>query len=209
MADAALSVRGVSIHFGGVNALEAVDADFPRGEIVGIIGPNGAGKTTLLNVICGMNQPDEGEVVLDGRNVTRMKPNQIAALGLLAALLTRRTGETGVRAIIRYCCQWVTEQPALAAFLLSREIKLSESAKRELKELDRAFGQALYDWFVPHVQKGELLELPRSLYIPIICGPTLEYSRLWLSGRNRRSPDDVSALLAEAAWQSIRGDLTP
>ena len=129
--------------------------------------------------------------------------------GLLAALQSRRTGETGVRAIIRYCCQWVTEQPALAAFLLSREIKLSESAKRELKELDRAFGQALYDWFVPHVQKGELLELPRSLYIPIICGPTLEYSRLWLSGRNRRSPDDVSALLAEAAWQSIRGDLTP
>ncbi len=129
--------------------------------------------------------------------------------GLLAALLSRRTGETGVRAIIRYCCQWVTEQPALAAFLLSREIKLSESAKRELKELDRAFGQALYDWFVPHVQKGELLELPRSLYIPIICGPTLEYSRLWLSGRNRRSPDDVSALLAEAAWQSSRGDLTP
>lgn len=129
--------------------------------------------------------------------------------GLLAALLSRRTGETGVRAIIQYCCQWVTEQPALAAFLLSREIKLSESAKRELKELDRAFGQALYDWFVPHVQKGELLELPRSLYIPIICGPTLEYSRLWLSGRNRRSPDDVSALLAEAAWQSIRGDLTP
>lgn len=129
--------------------------------------------------------------------------------GLLAALLTRRTGETGVRAIIQYCCQWVTEQPALAAFLLSREIKLSESAKRELKELDRAFGQALYDWFVPHVQRGELLELPRSLYIPIICGPTLEYSRLWLSGRNRRSPDDVSALLAEAAWQSIRGDLTP
>ena len=114
-----------------------------------------------------------------------------------------------MRAIIQYCCQWVTEQPALAAFLLSREIKLSESAKRELKELDRAFGQALYDWFVPHVQKGELLELPRSLYIPIICGPTLEYSRLWLSGRNRRSPDDVSALLAEAAWQSIRGDLTP
>jgi AcrR family transcriptional regulator len=129
--------------------------------------------------------------------------------GLLAALLPRRTGETEVRAIIRYCCQWVTEQPALAAFLLSREIKLSESAKRELKELDRAFGQALYDWFVPHVIKGELLELPRSLYIPLICGPTLEYSRLWLSGRNRRSPHDVSAVLAEAAWQSIRGDRAP
>lgn len=126
--------------------------------------------------------------------------------GLLEALLPRRTGETGVRSIIRYCCEWVTEQPALAAFLLSREIKLTETARRELREMDRAVGQSLYDWFVPHVIKGELLELPRSLYIPLICGPTLEYSRLWLSGRNRRSPGDVAAVLAEAAWQSIRGD---
>ena len=82
MNEAALKVRGVSIHFGGVDALDRVDADFPEGEIVGIIGPNGAGKTTLLNVICGMNPPDAGDVFLKERRITGMKPNRIAALGL-------------------------------------------------------------------------------------------------------------------------------
>ena len=82
MNEAALKVRGVSIHFGGVDALDGVDADFPEGEIIGIIGPNGAGKTTLLNVICGMNPPDAGEVFLKERRITGMKPNRIAALGL-------------------------------------------------------------------------------------------------------------------------------
>ena len=57
MTDDGLRVRGVSIAFGGVSALDEVDVDFPEGEITGIIGPNGAGKTTLLNVICGMNPP--------------------------------------------------------------------------------------------------------------------------------------------------------
>ena len=82
MNEAALKVRGVSIHFGGVDALDGVDADFPEGEIIGIIGPNGAGKTTLLNVVCGMNPPDAGEVFLKERRITGMKPNRIAALGL-------------------------------------------------------------------------------------------------------------------------------
>ena len=82
MSQAALGVRGISIQFGGVSALQDVDADFPQGEIIGIIGPNGAGKTTLLNVICGMNRPDAGDVFLGERKVTGMKPNRIAALGL-------------------------------------------------------------------------------------------------------------------------------
>ena len=82
MTQPALKVRGVSIQFGGVSALDSVDSDFPQGEIVGIIGPNGAGKTTLLNVICGMNRPDAGNVFLGDRKITGLKPNQIAALGL-------------------------------------------------------------------------------------------------------------------------------
>ena len=82
MTDAALKVRGVSIAFGGVSALDAVDVDFPEGEITGIIGPNGAGKTTLLNVVCGMNPPDAGDVFLEDRSITGLKPNRIAALGL-------------------------------------------------------------------------------------------------------------------------------
>ena len=77
-----LSVRGVSVGFGGVTVLDGVDLDVPRGEIRGLIGPNGAGKTTLLNVICGIHRPQKGDVLLDGASVVGRKPSDIAKLGL-------------------------------------------------------------------------------------------------------------------------------
>jgi branched-chain amino acid transport system ATP-binding protein len=83
-----LAVDGVSISFGGVRALDHVSATFGAGEIVGIIGPNGAGKTTLLNVICGLNPPDAGDVRLDERTITGLKPNSIAGLGLARTFQT-------------------------------------------------------------------------------------------------------------------------
>ena len=83
-----LAVDGVSISFGGVHALDRVSTTFNAGEIVGIIGPNGAGKTTLLNVICGLNRPDAGEVHLEDRPITGMKPNQIASMGLARTFQT-------------------------------------------------------------------------------------------------------------------------
>jgi branched-chain amino acid transport system ATP-binding protein len=83
-----LAVDAVSISFGGVCALDAVSATFGAGEIVGIIGPNGAGKTTLLNVICGMNRPDTGDIRLQDRVITGMKPNRIAGMGLARTFQT-------------------------------------------------------------------------------------------------------------------------
>jgi branched-chain amino acid transport system ATP-binding protein len=83
-----LAVDAVSISFGGVRALDAVSATFRAGEIVGIIGPNGAGKTTLLNVICGMNRPDTGDIRLQDRVITGMKPNRIAGMGLARTFQT-------------------------------------------------------------------------------------------------------------------------
>jgi hypothetical protein len=97
----------------------------------------------------------------------------------------------------------VSHQPQLAAFLLSREIKLSEQARQELREMDQALGESLINWFTPHIETGELKRLPFSVYVPLISGPTLEYSRMWLSGRNARSPESVSNVLAEAAWRSV------
>src|SRR5262245_14853101 len=77
-----LSIRSVSLSFGGVFALDGVSLDVGQGEGLGIIGPNGAGKTTGLNVICGINRPDAGEVWLGDTEITGMKPNAIAARGL-------------------------------------------------------------------------------------------------------------------------------
>ncbi len=77
-----LSVREISKRFGGLQALTNVTFDLPQGQILGLIGPNGAGKTTLFNVIDGVFRPDEGQVVFQGRDVTRMKSYDLAHLGI-------------------------------------------------------------------------------------------------------------------------------
>ncbi|MFT4677835.1 MAG: AcrR family transcriptional regulator [Patiriisocius sp.] len=123
---------------------------------------------------------------------------------LLKALLPQKTARAGIKATVTFCCEWVTDKSQLAAFLLSREIKLSERAKQELRELDNEFSLALYDWFVPHVKSDTLLKLPTDMYMVLISGPTLEHSRLWLSGRSQKSPSDVASILSEAAWQAVR-----
>jgi branched-chain amino acid transport system ATP-binding protein len=80
-----LEVRGVSVRFGGLKALDAVSLAVAPGEVVGVIGPNGAGKTTLLNVLCGFILPNAGEMLIDGRDC-HPRPHQLAALGIARTL---------------------------------------------------------------------------------------------------------------------------
>jgi branched-chain amino acid transport system permease protein len=77
-----LEVEGVSKAFGGLQAVRKVSLAVNRGEILGIIGPNGAGKTTLFNLLNGFIRPDEGRIVLEGRDVTGWKPYEICAAGV-------------------------------------------------------------------------------------------------------------------------------
>jgi branched-chain amino acid transport system ATP-binding protein len=77
-----LVASGVSKHFGGVRAVEAVTLSVQRGELISIIGPNGAGKTSLLNMISGFYRPDTGSILFEGKNITGIRPSQIAAMGI-------------------------------------------------------------------------------------------------------------------------------
>src|SRR4029079_13699236 len=72
-----LSVRDVTLRFGGIVALDGVSFDVDRGVVAGLIGPNGAGKTTVFNVITRLYTPDSGEVELDGTTLLRTSPHQI------------------------------------------------------------------------------------------------------------------------------------
>jgi branched-chain amino acid transport system ATP-binding protein len=81
-----LEVSGVTVRFGGLTALDAVSLAVAPGEIVGVIGPNGAGKTTLLNVLCGFIRPNAGQVLIDGRPHPRLRPHQLAGLGVARTL---------------------------------------------------------------------------------------------------------------------------
>src|SRR5262249_47144333 len=77
-----LEVDAVSVRFGALLALQQVSLTIQPGEILAIIGPNGAGKTTLLNVISGFYQPSEGRIRFSGADRTRLRPPDVAALGI-------------------------------------------------------------------------------------------------------------------------------
>ena len=77
-----LELRGVTKRFGGVAAVDGVNFEVAKGDIVGIIGPNGAGKTTLLNCISGVYRLDAGEIRLQGASIAGMAPHRIAKLGI-------------------------------------------------------------------------------------------------------------------------------
>lgn len=77
-----LQVRGLSKHFGGLDAVVDVDLDVPEGEITAIIGPNGAGKSTLFNLLAGFYQPTSGTVTFGGKDITGMKPHRIVREGI-------------------------------------------------------------------------------------------------------------------------------
>ncbi len=77
-----LQVQGVTKRFGGLTAVNNVTVEVRRGEIFALIGPNGAGKTTLFNNITGMFPATSGHIIFNGRDITRLKPHQIARRGI-------------------------------------------------------------------------------------------------------------------------------
>src|ERR1022692_705038 len=81
-----LEVRGVTVRFAGITALDDVSLTAAPRQVTGIIGPNGAGKTTLLNVLCGLVRPQSGQILFDGRELSRLRPHRLASLGIARTL---------------------------------------------------------------------------------------------------------------------------
>ncbi|HUH40409.1 MAG TPA: ABC transporter ATP-binding protein [Castellaniella sp.] len=77
-----LEVRDLTKNFGGLRAVDHCSFRVKRGTITGLIGPNGAGKTTVFNLITGFISPDSGSILLDGQDISRLRPDQIFARGL-------------------------------------------------------------------------------------------------------------------------------
>ena len=77
-----LSIRGLTVRFGGIVALDDVNFDVARGDICGLIGPNGAGKTTLFNCLSRLYRPQSGAIRFEGRDIERLARHEIARLGI-------------------------------------------------------------------------------------------------------------------------------
>ena len=85
-----LSARGIHTYYGKIIALKGVDVDVNEGEIVTLIGANGAGKSTLMMTVFGSPRARQGQIMFDGRDITRMAPHEIARLRIAQSPEGRR-----------------------------------------------------------------------------------------------------------------------
>ena len=82
MSDALLAIKKLSIHFGGLKAIDDVSFEVKKSEILGLLGPNGAGKTTCFNAISGIYRPTAGEILLEDTRMDGLTPYQVAEMGI-------------------------------------------------------------------------------------------------------------------------------
>ena len=120
-----LEVRGLTKQFGGLRALDGVDLTLGQGEILGVIGPNGAGKTTLFSAIAGSIPPTAGDVLLDGKRVTRLSaPRRV------------RAGIVRTHQIVRPFSNLTVFENVLVAAIHSRHRSSGHARERAAEVLD-------------------------------------------------------------------------
>jgi AcrR family transcriptional regulator len=125
--------------------------------------------------------------------------------GMLRRIRSAVDARSGVHAVVEFYCEWTTRHRNMAHYLHSRDIDFSPAARARLHEIHRAYIGAVFAWFAPFVERGEMRRLPAETYVPLISGPIQEYVRRWLSGQHRRGPRQVKGLFAEAAWNAVKG----
>ncbi len=146
-----LEVKNVSKFFGGVKANQDISIKVEQGSIVGLIGPNGSGKTTLFNSIVGTHPIDEGSIIFDGKEVSKLPVPVVAKLGLLRTfqqtriygklnciqnmLISHKASDEGIVSIFSKIPSELTEK----AENLLNFVGLYQ--KRNLRAGDLSFGQ--------------------------------------------------------------------
>jgi ABC-type branched-subunit amino acid transport system ATPase component len=165
---AVLQASGVSVSFGGVQALDEAGIDVTPGCVVGLIGRNGSGKSTLFNCITGFLRPSSGRVLIDGRDVSGHAPHQIVRAGVARTFQTPRIDfRTTVRQAV-LCGLFPTVKrsliPALLGLPVARreERELRRRAEAVIQELDM---QSLADTEIGKLSMGRvrMVEVARAI----------------------------------------------
>jgi branched-chain amino acid transport system ATP-binding protein len=148
-----LELKGVSLSFGGLRVVDELDFEVGQGEIVSLIGPNGAGKTTLFNLVTGVYEPDEGEILLDGRNIAGLQPHKINQLGVARTFQTLRLFlNMSVKENVMSAAYGKTKAGVFRAMLRTPGMRREEKEIGELAEQRLSFfGERLmgYRWNQP------------------------------------------------------------
>lgn len=125
--------------------------------------------------------------------------------GFLAALEDQYSARDGIFAVIRYHLQWVTEYPDWTRYLFQHShAGFMASAKDVFAGLNAQFMKRCAQWIGKHVKAGTVRKLPPDMYLAILMGPLMEYTRLLLSGHTCTPPDHAMQELALAAWSCLQ-----
>lgn len=129
-----LVAKGVTKRFGGLDALSKIDIEVKEKAIHSIIGPNGAGKTTFFNCVTGFYTPEEGEMLLSGRNITGLSPDRVTHLGVSRTYQNIRLFKnmTSVENIL------VGMHPHLSAGLIGSVIRNRRTVEEEKASIEEA-----------------------------------------------------------------------
>lgn len=118
-----LACRNVSKHFGALAAVSNLSFELKAGEVLGVGGPNGAGKTTLFESISGLNPATAGEIIFDGRDITRLPPEAVCHAGIARTYqLNAGFDSLSVRDNVRVAAYFGRENRVIPGFRFGREV---------------------------------------------------------------------------------------
>ena len=165
-------IRVCALHkrFGGLRAVEDVTLEIAEGSVTGLIGPNGAGKTTLFNIVAGLLPPSSGRVLLDGEDVTGLKPHELFHRGLLRTFqIAREFGHLTVRENLMMAPGGQAGESLFNVWLRPRAVARDEEAARRRADEVIAFLNlgAVADELAANLSGGQkkLLELGRTMMV--------------------------------------------
>jgi branched-chain amino acid transport system ATP-binding protein len=196
--DGLLSVEGLSIHFGGLVAVDVATFEVREGEVLSLIGPNGAGKTTAFNAITGYLAPSAGEIRFRGARLNGLKPNQVAELGLVRTF--QKTSVFGGRSVLENVLIGLhlrSKQRPLAIMLglpsVAREERALEAEARRILEFVGLSARALEQGGALPYGEQRLLEIA----VALAARPQLLLLDEPVSGMNPVETASFMAKLAE------------
>ena len=206
-AGAVLELRGITVRFGGIAALDGVDLAVDGGEVCGLIGPNGAGKTTLFDVISGVRAPSAGSVVFGGRDVTRWPAVKRARSGVRRTFQRAQTyGWLTVADNVLAALEWRGGGGGLAADLVGFPTRRArEAARRERVD------EVLEQCSLTHVRDELAASLPIGVARMVeLARALVDEPRLLLLDEPTSGLDDVEAArLAERVARLRESSGTP
>jgi len=201
MPEKLLDLQGVSMAFGGLKCIQGLDLHVDEGEIVSVIGPNGAGKTTLFNLVTGVYQPTEGDIIFAGSSIKGLEPHQITRRGIARTFQTLRLFlNMSVRDNVMAAAYGHTKAGVFRSMLRTPGMRREEREIRDLAEEKLAFfGERLmgYRWDQPAYSLSyanrRRLEIARAT----AANPRLLLLDEPAAGMNPKETQEITDLIAK------------